>query len=446
MVGRANETVSIDRSRLLRLLRARLQRRWIVSPGIVLQLTTGLFGKHRSIEKQFATQISQAFREQRLNSPAQLSFWLTRNELIRRFFRKQDSILIRQSLIDAIKQDQTGYRWPLPQINSDVELAEFLLLGSWRVLQWLTLPHQRRQTSVTHYHRREIPKRDGTTRWIESPTPILKRTQRMIATEIIARIPIHDAAFGFRCGVSIQDCSRQHVGREAVLRMDLQDFFGSIHYGRVESLFRNAGYPASVAAKLAMLCTAPGELPGEAMADTSSKLTHSRLPQGAPTSPALANVIAFAMDRRLTGLSAAAKVSYTRYADDLIFSFDSKSTAYAKRLATSVAVIAMEEGFRVNYRKTRLMRHGNSQRVLGMTVNERLNVPRKDYEELKAILHNCVRHGPNGQNRNEHPQFQQHLRGRIAHVASVHPGRGEKLMRSFNRIDWGERPTDLSAS
>lgn len=164
--------------------------------------------------------------------------------------------------------------------------------------------------------------------------------------------------------------------------------------------------------------------------------TRTHLPQGAPTSPALANAIAFRLDRRLAGLARSLGVIYTRYADDLVFSGDDRLSRRTDRLVTCVAAIAMEEGFVVNFRKTRVMRRGQQQCVLGWTVNEGVSTPRKDYEGLKATLHNCVCHGPKSQNRHAHPAFRESLRGRIANVARANPKRAFKLMQVFNEIDW----------
>ena len=405
--------VALSRQQWLRQLQMRLDHRWLQSPATVLQLVDGLFPDHEHIAKQFATLCSQAFREGKLCSSGQIDFWLARSRLLKKVFAKSANILVDPGYL----QDSQGYRWNVPQIANETELATQLLLGSHRILDWLTIPHRRRETEVTHYSRRCILKRDGTLRWIESPLPILKRTQRIIASDILNGIPLHDAASGFRPQRSVRQCAAKHVGRECLLRMDLRDFFGSIHIGRVCSMFRFAGYPQPVANRLAMLCTAPActtpscTTPActtevcNATSAVDPALARSRLPQGAPTSPALANAVCYSMDRRLSGFSKAMDATYTRYADDLVFSFDSRSVAQAKRIATSVAVIAKEEGFDVNHRKTRVMRQGNSQRVLGLTVNEKLNVPRKEYEKLKAIVHNCVTLGPDSQNRDDHASF-----------------------------------------
>jgi RNA-directed DNA polymerase len=165
-------------------------------------------------------------------------------------------------------------------------------------------------------------------------------------------------------------------------------------------------------------------------------LATPHLPQGAPTSPALANLAAFGLDRRLTGLAASTALRYSRYADDLTFSGPWQPRRRRRQFEEPVAVIARAERFAVNERKTALHSAAGRQSVCGIVVNVRPNVLRAEYDELKAILHNAARHGPAGQNRAGIADFEAHLRGRISWVASLNPARGEKLHRRFAQIRW----------
>jgi hypothetical protein len=162
------------------------------------------------------------------------------------------------------------------------------------------------------------------------------------------------------------------------------------------------------------------------------------LPQGAPTSPALANLCAFRLDLRLAGLARSVGATYTRYADDLAFSGDNNLARMADRLTVRVAAIAIEEGFSVNLRKTRVMRSGARQHLAGVVVNSHANVARPEFDALKAVLTNCVRHGWRSQNRDERADFRAHLAGRVAHVAMVNAARGAKLRALLERIEWDE--------
>ena len=165
--------------------------------------------------------------------------------------------------------------------------------------------------------------------------------------------------------------------------------------------------------------------------------THPHLPQGAPTSPALANRIAYRMDCRLRGLAESCRGVYTRYADDLAFSGGPDFARSIQRFATHVAAIVQEEGFAVYFRKTRAMRQGSRQQLAGLVANAGVNIPREHFDALKAVLTNCVRMGPESQNRSGLAQFKEHLAGRVAFVESVNPGKGERLREIFLRIGWG---------
>ena len=209
----------------------------------------------------------------------------------------------------------------------------------------------------------------------------------------------------------------------------------------MRAIFRAAGYPPAVAKSLAGLCTTRTP---EDVAITSRWRTR-HLPQGAPTSPALANLAAYRLDVRLSALAQKLGARYTRYADDLAFSGDARLERASRRVETLVAVIAAEEGFEVNFHKSRFMRQAVAQRIAGVIVNDRPNVPRAVFDELKAILHNCVQHGPASQNRGQHPDFRRHLIGRIAHVRMLNPARGAKLLAVFEDIAWSaERPNDAA--
>ena len=153
-------------------------------------------------------------------------------------------------------------------------------------------------------------------------------------------------------------------------------------------------------------------------------------------SPGLANLCAFRLDCRLAGLAKSAGASYTRYADDLLFSGDAVFARGVERFYIRACAIALEEGFEVNTRKTRIMRRSVSQRAVGLVLNEKANIGRVEFDRLKAILTNCLKTGPAEQNRAKAPDFHSHLAGRIGHVTNFNPKRGEKLRAIFERIEW----------
>jgi RNA-directed DNA polymerase len=133
---------------------------------------------------------------------------------------------------------------------------------------------------------------------------------------------------------------------------------------------------------------------------------------------------------------AGGRAKYTRYADDLAFSGGEEFKRGLERFSTHVAAILLEEGYGVNHRKTRIMRQGVRQRLAGLVANERMIVPRTDFDGLKATLNNCVRLGADTQNRKAHPRFRAHLDGRIGWVESANPAKGQRLRAIFDRIAW----------
>jgi len=326
--------------------------------------------------------------------------------------------------------------WDLPRIESAGALAAWLGISIDELVWFADLKDlNRRHPSgrVSHYHYQTRIKRSGTIRLIESPKPRLKQMQRQILAHVLNRIPPHRAVQGFVRGRSIRSFAAPHTGRRVVLRMDLADFFPSFRGARVQAMFRTIGYPERVADLLGGLCTNAAPTP---TFEARQLYGHPHLPQGAPTSPALANTCFYRIDCRLAGLAKAAGAGYTRYADDLAFSGDSDFDRAVERFATHVAVLLSEEGFTVNHRKTRIMRQGVRQRLAGLVTNARLNVPRADFDRLKATLTNCVRHGPAAQNRDEVPDFRAHLQGRIAFVESVNQSKAARLRALFNQIAW----------
>jgi RNA-directed DNA polymerase len=343
--------------------------------------------------------------------------------------------------------------WKVPAIESVRDLAEWLHLSESE-LEWFAdlkglqskLNQQGTGSKLTHYYYRTLAKRSGSLRLIEEPKPHLKQIQRRILSEILDRLPIHPAAHGFVRGRSIQTFAAPHVGRHVVLRMDLQDFFPTFAARRVQAFFRTAGYPESVADLFGGLCTnaVPRSIWNDIGSDTDRTLVryaqrlYSRphLPQGAPTSPALANICAYRIDCRLSGLAQAAGASYTRYADDLVFSGDENFEKRVERFSAHTAAILLEEGFAVHHRKTRIMRQGVRQYLAGLVTNQRVNVVRADFDRLKATLHNCVRHGPHSENREAHPCFQSHLEGRVGFVEAINPEKGRRLRLIFEQIQW----------
>lgn len=335
-----------------------------------------------------------------------------------------------------------------PRLETLGDLATWLGVSASR-LDWLA--DERRQHDKTHiqvlqhYSYRFAPKRSGAApRLIEAPKALLKAIQRRILADILDLAPVHPQAHGFVRGRSCLSGAQIHAGEAVVVCADLRNFFPSIRAERIHGLFRAIGYPASVARALTGLCTTSTpasvftRLEGGQLHDwrTRNAFSAPHLAQGAPTSPALANLCAWRFDQRCEGLARSLGGRYTRYADDLAFSGDSQFARRKDTLIAAVMEIASDEGFALNASKTRVMRRSKAQRITGVVVNDRINVERRDYDALRATLHNCRVHGPDSQNRDQRSAFRAHLDGRVGWVEQVNPSRGAKLRREFEAISW----------
>jgi hypothetical protein len=261
---------------------------------------------------------------------------------------------------EAARRSRLDHDWPIAQIESPVGLAERLELSDGQ-LAWLadlrSLERSVVDEKLRNYRYAVIRRRSGLPRVLEAPKARLKEIQRWMLREILDHVPTHDAAHGFTRGRSVVTHAALHTGQAAVLRLDLKDFFASVSAARVFGIFRTLGYSPAVAHVLTGLATntVPQMVWQEVCRVSDARLIQPRfwlgrqlatphLPQGAPTSPALANPAAFGLDRRLAGLAASMNVRYSRYADDLIFSGAGRLCRCRNRLEALVGEIADEEG------------------------------------------------------------------------------------------------------
>ena len=301
----------------------------------------------------------------------------------------------------------------LPLLATPADVARWLGLTIPR-LRWLAFHSD--STTVSHYVFFTVPKKTGGVRRLAAPHATLAAAQRKIFQDILPRLRLHPAAHGFVPGRSILSNAAPHAGARYVVNLDLKDFFPSIGFPRVRGLLASAGYSPCTASILALICT---ESPRQVLGLHGEKLfvaTGPRaLPQGACTSPALANLAARVLDARLAGLAKAWGWTYTRYADDLTFS--TTAEADIGRLLTAVRNIVADEGFTVNEEKTRVLRRSQAQEVTGLVVNQRPRAPREQIRRIRAILHRAKREGLEAQNLEGHEHFEAWLRGMIAWIA-----------------------------
>ena len=283
----------------------------------------------------------------------------------------------------------------------------------------------------------EIPKASGGTRVISAPRAPLRAIQRQILAQILAPIPAHDAAHGFVVGRSTVTNAAPHVGARLLLQTDVRDFFPTIHYWRVRGLFFSLGYGEEVSGALAALCTRRPVVDPEG---ERRVVWPGLLPQGAPTSPAISNLVCRRLDARLTGLAAKLGARYTRYADDLSFSLHDEATVASLDIGRTfwwIDQILQQEGFAEHPGKRRILRPHRRQQVTGVVVNDKLSVPRDARRAFRATLHNCRQHGVASQARGR-DDFADYLRGFAAYVNMIQPDLGARWVAEVEALLTGD--------
>lgn len=330
-------------------------------------------------------------------------------------------------------------QYALPRLDKPDDVVRLLGLRDFRELVLLADPSRWQRghapRALRNYRVRTIPKANGKRRLLYIPKPRLKAAQRRILREILNRVPPHPAATAFHPGADIRNHAARHTGRTMVLAMDLENFFPRIGYPLVYATYRWLGYPPGVARILALLCTTKDYAEDEFGSGLPPTFRSRFLPQGAPTSPALANLVARRMDARLTGLSARFGATYSRYADDLAFSGGPRFASSLRKFIPTAEKIIRNCGFKPNAAKRRFLRAGRQQKLVGLVVNSHVAIDREERDRLKAILHNARKAGSlESQNREKRADFAAHLRGRIAWLGRFHPEQAARLMAQLEAL------------
>lgn len=302
------------------------------------------------------------------------------------------------------------------------------------------------------YHRYnyfKLKKRDGKFREIMSPAKDLKYIQKWILVNILNKYSLADNCKGFRKGISITHNAKVHENAEVILKVDLLKFYDTITEKRVYGVFKSLGYVANLAYSFAKITTAKHRESYWADFDENSKevLQHlviekpAILPQGAPTSPALSNILATKMDYRFEALAKKLKFSYSRYADDLTFSINKEGNLPSLKL---IEKIISDEGFFVNEKKTRYMKKGCKQYVTGLTTTNGVNVSKKYRKEISEHIYYCRKYGVSSHLENRIKEFPKYnnikfhnwLYGHLCFIKSVNENASKKMLEDFNKINW----------
>ncbi|WP_164727031.1 reverse transcriptase family protein [Shimia sediminis] len=321
----------------------------------------------------------------------------------------------------------------IPHLATCADLADWLLISQDQLTRFADLKSLSASTDnafAPHYRYHTISKASGQARLIEEPKPFLKTLQKRILKGILNHVPTSEISFGFTRGRDCLQAASKHCGEDVVVTFDLRSFFPSVRQSRVIGLFRCLGYPDAVARHLAGLTTVitPAFVLKRLRLENDRFLPNRHLPQGASTSPAIANLSAYALDRRLMGLARRLDAQVTRYADDITFSGPREITTPLKH---AVPEIIADSGFVVNPQKTHIMPRTQCQVTTGLVVNDHINILRRDYDNLRAELHHLL---TLDDPRRRDASYLFALDGRITWVERVHPVRGQKLRESFNQV------------
>ena len=270
-----------------------------------------------------------------------------------------------------------------------------------------------------------LPKKNGGFREISAPAKPMKHVQKWILNNILYKLDFGDVSHGFVPGKSIVTNASIHVKQDLVLGIDLKDFFPNIQFTSVHCIFKSAGYTKKVALLLTEICT-----------------YHRVLPQGAPTSPALSNLVALKLDAKMEEYCAKENFRYSRYADDITVSGGS---TLPKHKHTIIEIIE-KSGFIVNEDKTRMFSQGSKQKVTGLVVNDKVSIGRKRKKNIRATVHNILKNGPEIENRENNPFFKEKIFGELAFVKMVDPDFANPLIDKLKQLDWTNYNKKLNQS
>lgn len=259
----------------------------------------------------------------------------------------------------------------------------------------------------SHYKVYSIPKKNGDERIIAQPSRNLKAIQSWILRNILDRLSSSENSKGFEKGDSILNNALPHSGASYILSIDIEDFFPSISANKVHSVFRSLGYNSDVCKILTTFCTYKG-----------------RLPQGAPTSPKLANLVSQQLDARIQGYAGPKGIIYTRYANDLTLS--SNTVKKLEKARDIIGLISKSEGLKINSTKTKLTGSRSRKSVTGLIVTkEGVGIGREKYRELRSHIYNLFKDNNGDVNK---------LTGHLSYVYSVDKRNFKRLKTYINNI------------
>lgn len=294
----------------------------------------------------------------------------------------------------------------LPLVEDLEDLTDYVHLSSG-------LLYRLSKYNNKFYKSFKLPKKSGGFRIIFCPSKEMKAVQAWILRTILDKIPMSDSATGFRTGKNTLDNAKPHKDNRYFLCLDIEDFFPSIPYAKVYTVFKAIEYNSHVSHIFASLCTCKG-----------------KLPQGAVSSPALSNIICTRLDHRISGYVGKRNITYTRYADDMAFS----SLSPIRLVGTKKVIVEIlrSEGFELNKAKTRFLGPRRQRKVTGLIISdESLGVGRKRKRILRATIHRLVTANLSNIERG---RLSRHISGWFAYMNSIDPKGLDQLKLYAKRL------------
>ena len=329
--------------------------------------------------------------------------------------------------VQKLKENQ------MPVIETDKELAEFLQID-YNTLRYLV--YHRDVVTFDNYYRFDIPKKSGKTRHIAAPKTQLKTAQKQILEEILQKVEVSDLSHGFIKSRSVLTSAKAHnTSPDLLINIDLENFFPTITFERVRGVYQSFGYSGYIASLLAMICTYCERMPLEIKGEIKYIKTSDRiLPQGSPASPMITNVICKTLDKRINGLCKKLGITYTRYADDMSFSYIGNTDNFdVGSFLNSINKIIEAEGFHMKKEKTHILRKNNRQYITGIVINnDEIGVPKKWVKILKASIHNAQKLKASGGVVSNKTIYE--ISGKIAWLKSVNAKRYQNIINEGTKF------------
>ncbi|AYV14584.1 MULTISPECIES: reverse transcriptase family protein [Shewanella] len=304
------------------------------------------------------------------------------------------------------------------------------------------------------YRNFPIRKRSGGKRWISVPAPPLMAVQSWINKNILNSIPTHPTAFAYVNGIKspLKAHAEKHCDADWVLKVDIKNFFSNISERQVYRVFRSLSYSKLLSFEMARLCTriTPGRTGkrwnidwNESGVEGYSCTCLGSLPQGAPSSPALSNLVCFELDTQLHELALSRNATYSRYADDLCFSFIKSSRDEVYQFKREVNKALWDNSFTENPKKSHIIPPGARKIVTGLIVNsDKPSIPRELIDAIRMHLFYSEKFGIPAHCRKRGFRsvigFRNHLKGLIMYVYSIDPKKGNEFLEKYNRLPWLE--------